>query len=1649
MPQVVIVSSLGPQGPIGPQGPVGPTGSFDNITGSLVTTASFNAFTSSYNTASFTGSFVGSGAGLFNIPASGITGLNLSQIATGSVTASVSTGTGSFTITSGSSNLLFISSSGQVGIGTTALTASLQIRGSGNTSGSYSFYVENSDRTGSFRIYNNGTISNPGANVNLFNEAFGTNALETISSGLGNTAVGAFALRRAINAASTTAIGYAALAFYSGSGMARTTAIGNFAMGSMQGGVDNTAVGSNAMRAISGSTASRNVAIGSNTLFFISTGTSNTVVGVVAGNKTSTGTYNVAIGDSSLFENTSGNENIAVGVEALKNNVTGSGNIAIGRLAGRDETTSNKLYIANTATSTPLLGGDFANTRLGINMAPGALAATLHVKGTGTTSSTTAFLVQNSAGTQLGYVDDSGQWMIGTGTNGGYKLDVNGTVRVSGSLGDLITISAPGRSMRFGLSAIGGTFNNITSVNPIGIVTDNFFLVGSNNSTSNAIFRVDVNLGTVVLGTQTTDTTSLLRLNSTTKGFLLPRTDLLSNISSPAQGLQTYITASATEGIYYYNSGSYQGWTRVLNNSGSQVISGSLELTSALTASNAVISGNVTVLGTASINTLIVNQTQLSTGSNQLGDAVNDTQTLYGTVVIPTGSLTVTGSITQTASTASFGGKVGIGTTAPAYALDTQGYGRFTSGVVVNAGQRISLGGSDYGSDALYSVGGGPLDVRAYYYTRFTRFNSGQGIQVIQVDGQALIKGAGATSSTTALLVQNSNASASLAVLDNGNVLIGTTTDAGYKLDVVGKTRALASVESIFRVEHTNGNYATIDIGAGGNYAAGDVVMTRNNVTIFSTNGSYFQLGAGNVAVRSPNTTFQVLGGFGAGTLGTSVRLASFTVNQGSFTATSGIQNTVVVGNGTNETWQPSSGNATYNLFSVVPVINTTGTYSGIVRGIYYNPTLTSMTGVTHRAIETTSGDIVFNGGNVGIGTLTPTASLHISGSSGSVLFEIDSNSQQNILYVSGSGNVGIGTSTPVDKLQILGDIGVGTGVSQATLKLYNHNATNYASLYSLSGILNILGPAGSNGIVIDTNANGSFIIKNNGNESLRILNNQNVGIGVTAPSAKLTVQGSGTTSSTTALIVQNANASTSLSVLDDGDVGIGTATPIASLDIRGTQLATGSIARTMFISSSLSASANNDVLVGLDINPTFANGAFTGVQNYALRLTNNPAFFGGDPVAMFITNNASIRGNATTGGILYIDGSRDLTGTIRLRATTVDIPGATSIGTLTATAITVSSTNTVSLVTGTGVTSFRIGNTTSSSIWYFENNRNAPAGSLEITNSISSPGMTFFSSRNVAINSNTDAGFKLDVNGTGRFSGNLTVSGSATNSLLVRGSGTTVSTTSLLVQNSAGTNLLSVRDDNVVNVGTLIPDQILFNGGTQKISVNGTGNATNFYSSGVIGQKITSQTGANLLLTPGTVPGNTVVIESTGGTSPNINNSAILQANSTTQGFLLPRTDLTSNIGTPARGLMTYVTASATEGLYYYNSGSYQGWTRVLNNSGSQSISGSVIIDNGLFDTVSTGSIPTGSTLIYTINTGSYQAGFFDYYVSSGSNFRAGNIMSVWGAGTYKFTDLATPDIGSTSNLQFSMSLSASSAQLFASASSAGWTVKTTFRTI
>jgi len=64
--------------------------------------------------------------------------------------------------------------------------------------------------------------------------------------------------------------------------------------------------------------------------------------------------------------------------------------------------------------------------------------------------------------------------------------------------------------------------------------------------------------------------------------------------------------------------------------------------------------------------------------------------------------------------------------------------------------------------------------------------------------------------------------------------------------------------------------------------------------------------------------------------------------------------------------------------------------------------------------------------------------------------------------------------------------------------------------------------------------------------------------------------------------------------VYDDGTfVGIGTASPSAKLQTAGSLTASGAIARGVYFNNTLVAAANNDALVGLDVTPTFTNGAF------------------------------------------------------------------------------------------------------------------------------------------------------------------------------------------------------------------------------------------------------------------------------------------------------------------------------------------------------------------------------------------------------------------------------------------------------------------------
>jgi hypothetical protein len=151
-----------------------------------------------------------------------------------------------------------------------------------------------------------------------------------------------------------------------------------------------------------------------------------------------------------------------------------------------------------------------------------------------------------------------------------------------------------------------------------------------------------------------------------------------------------------------------------------------------------------------------------------------------------------------------------------------------------------------------------------------------------------------------------------------GNILINTTTDAGYKLDVNGTAR----------VTGTASFNTGIIIGVGASTSGMIPTGTSGQESLIIRSGLV------------PSST------------GTDIILTN---GQGDVAITSGSRTMVSITRGFN----PTSGTGVYNFFSIDATINQTGGANGAVRGIYYNPTLTSVLG-THHAFHSTSGRIRF-----------------------------------------------------------------------------------------------------------------------------------------------------------------------------------------------------------------------------------------------------------------------------------------------------------------------------------------------------------------------------------------------------------------------------------------------------------------------------------------------------------------------------------------------------------------------------------------------------------------------------------------------------------------------------------------------------------------
>lgn len=197
---------------------------------------------------------------------------------------------------------------------------------------------------------------------------------------------------------------------------------------------------------------------------------------------------------------------------------------------------SNGSAFASDATN---LFWDDTNNRLGVGT--NTPSATGHFKGSGSTSATTALLVQNSAGVDRVKTTDDGKTTFTPATAYGRAIETanNGIIRSGGGYENADGVY--GADSGLFLRAGGAMY--ITAANGNAA---SFGLFGNSAATG-------FNIGTGL----SVDASAVLNLNSTTRGFLPPRmtTTQKNAIATPAAGLVVY--DSTTNKLCCYNGSTW------------------------------------------------------------------------------------------------------------------------------------------------------------------------------------------------------------------------------------------------------------------------------------------------------------------------------------------------------------------------------------------------------------------------------------------------------------------------------------------------------------------------------------------------------------------------------------------------------------------------------------------------------------------------------------------------------------------------------------------------------------------------------------------------------------------------------------------------------------------------------------------------------------------------------------------------------------------------------------------------------------------------------------------------------------------------------------------------------------------------------------
>jgi hypothetical protein len=426
-------------------------------------------------------------------------------------------------------------------------------------------------------------------------------------------------------------------------------------------------------------------------------------------------------------------------------------------------------------------------------------------------------------------------------------------------------------------------------------------------------------------------------------------------------------------------------------------------------------------------------------------------------------------------------GNVGIGTTSPVERLSLSGGTGTTLGLSIEpagwngAKHRFSVPTSGDASVWSFNYNGSVVDSALY------------GTSSIQINQGIVRFSTGAT---------NTAPSEKMRIDSSGNVGIGTTSPFS-RFTVSG---ALSSTTSQISIVNTEGGHSIIRAGISG--------VSNNGISFVTAN----------VDGSSQNVRMVVgaTGNVGIGTTNPSGNLDVTTSTYGLTT------NSIRLGNATGDTRSVGQFLGDPAVFNPAVATNTTnGSVAGIKFNWYSDNWMLSATRSAGTAIHgfvisqnSTERLVIGNTGNVGIGTTSPGASIHVAGAINSV--------------PTGDGFLA----------------GIQSGY--AVIHLNGTAATGSYIDFSVSG-------TDTKGRILYDNTNNYFGFNTNGSERLRITSTGDVGIGTTSPSAKLHVIGNVTVSAT----LSTANAKIS-GTLADSFNQVGTAGQVLSSTGTGTQWVTG-----------------------------------------------------------------------------------------------------------------------------------------------------------------------------------------------------------------------------------------------------------------------------------------------------------------------------------------------------------------------------------------------------------------------------------------------------------------------------------------------------------